>query len=84
MIDQLQNLKGKTKLKFYKNISNYYIEMINKNFQTQDTILLKVSVENNRLRYVYIGGVMICSFLTTDRNYIYIFQIWVIIYHHVV
>ena len=33
MINKLQSLKGKTKLKFYKNISNYYIEMKNKNFQ---------------------------------------------------
>ena len=36
MINKLQELKGKTKLKFYKNISNYYTEMKNKNFQTQD------------------------------------------------
>ena len=36
MINKLQSLKGKTKLKFYTNISNYYIEMKNKNFQTQD------------------------------------------------
>ena len=36
MIDKLQSLKGKTKLKFYKNISNYYTEMKNKNYQTQD------------------------------------------------
>ena len=35
-IDKLQSLKGKTKLKFYKNISNYYIEMKNDNFQTQE------------------------------------------------
>ena len=35
MINKLQQLKGKTKLKFYKIISNYYIEMKNKNFQTQ-------------------------------------------------
>ena len=34
MINKLQSLKGKTKLKFYKIISNYYIEMKNKNFQT--------------------------------------------------
>ena len=33
---KLQQLKGKTKLKFYKNIHNYYIEMKNKNFQTQE------------------------------------------------
>ena len=36
MIDKLQELKGKTKLKFYKNISKYYTETKNKNFQTQD------------------------------------------------
>ena len=36
MINKLQSLKGKTKLKFYKNISNYYIEMKNKNFQTNN------------------------------------------------
>ena len=35
MINKLQSLKGKTKLKFYKNISNYYTEMKNKNFRTQ-------------------------------------------------
>ena len=36
MINKLQELKGKTKLKFYKNISNYYIEMKNKNFQANN------------------------------------------------
>ena len=36
MINKLQSLKGKTKLKFYKNLSNHYIEIKNKNFQTQD------------------------------------------------
>ena len=36
MINKLQQLKGKTKLKFYKHISKYYTEMKNKNFQTQD------------------------------------------------
>ena len=34
MIDKLQQLKGKTKLKFFKIINNYYIEMKNKNYQT--------------------------------------------------
>ena len=33
---KLQELKGKTKLKFYKNISKYYTEMKNKNFQTNN------------------------------------------------
>ena len=36
LINKLQKLKGKTKLKFYKNINNYYTEMKNKNFQTQE------------------------------------------------
>ena len=35
VINKLQSLKGKTKLKFYKNICNYYIEMKNRNFQSQ-------------------------------------------------
>ena len=34
--NKLQSLKGKTKLKFNKNINNYYIEMKNKKFQTQE------------------------------------------------
>ena len=33
---KLQQLKGKTKLKFYKTIKNYYDEMKNRNFQIQD------------------------------------------------
>ena len=37
-----------------------------------NTILLKVSEENNRYRYVYIGGDMVCSFLTNDKIYKYI------------
>ena len=36
MINKLQELKGRTKLKIYKNISNYYTEMKNKNFQTNN------------------------------------------------
>ena len=36
MITKLQQVKGKTNLKFFKNISNYYIEMKNKIFQTQE------------------------------------------------
>ena len=37
-----------------------------------NTILLKVSEENNRHGYVYIGGDKVCSFLTNDRIYKYI------------
>ena len=35
MISKLQELKGRTKLKFLKNISKYYKEMKNRNFQSQ-------------------------------------------------
>ena len=37
-----------------------------------NTILLQIGIENNRYRYVYIGGDMVCSFLTNDRIYKYI------------
>ena len=37
-----------------------------------NTILLKVSEENNKHRYVFIGGDKIYSFLTNDRIYKYI------------
>ena len=37
-----------------------------------NTILLEVSDENNKHRYVYIGGDMVCSFLTNDNIYKYI------------
>ena len=37
-----------------------------------NTILLKVGVENNKNKYVYIGGDMVCSFLTNDTIYKYI------------
>ena len=42
MINKLQSLKGKTKLKFYNNLSKYYNEMKNRNFQTQKIHLLKM------------------------------------------
>ena len=35
MIDNIQQLKGKTKLQFFKSISNYYDEMKRTKFQTQ-------------------------------------------------
>ena len=41
MINKLQQLKGKTKLKLYKNISNYYTELKNKKFQTQQDLFAK-------------------------------------------
>ena len=37
-----------------------------------NTILLKVNEEKNKNSYVYIGGDMVCSFLTNDNIYKYI------------
>ena len=37
-----------------------------------NTILLKVGVENGKNKYVYIGGDMLCSFMTSDSVYEYI------------
>ena len=36
-----------------------------------NTILLKISEENDKHGYLYIGGNMICSFLTNDKIYKY-------------
>ena len=41
MINKIQYLKGKTKIKFYKNISNYYNEMKNKNFKLKKILFLE-------------------------------------------
>ena len=37
-----------------------------------NTILLKVSEENEKHKYVYIGADMVCSFMTSDKTYEYI------------
>ena len=41
----------------------------NKEVFDGNTILLRIGRENNKHIYVYIGGDMICSFLTNDRIY---------------
>ena len=62
MINKLQSLKGKSKLKFYKNISNYYNEMKNKNFQTQEDPFSK-NVEG--ISKVYQEVLLLKKFLQT-------------------
>ena len=37
-----------------------------------NTVLLKINIENDEHRYVYIGGKLICSFVTNDNIYRYI------------
>ena len=34
-----------------------------------NTILLKIGEENGRHKYVYIGGDLVCSFITSDKIY---------------
>ena len=43
-----------------------------KGFFDGNTILLKVAIENGKNKYVYIGGDMVCSFLTSDNIYEYV------------
>ena len=62
MINKLQSLKGKTKLKFYKNISGYYIEMKNRNFRTQEDPLSKNAQEVSR---IYLEVLLLMKFLQT-------------------
>ena len=40
-----------------------------------NTVLLKVGIENGKHKYVYIGGDMVCSFMTSDNLYEYISNI---------
>ena len=37
-----------------------------------NTILLKVAIKNGKNKYVYIGGDMVCSFMTSDNIYEYV------------
>ena len=62
MINKLQSLKGKTKLKFYRNISDYYTEMKNKNFQTQEDPFAKNA---QGISKVYHEVLLLMKFLQT-------------------
>ena len=63
MINKLQQLKGKTKLKFYKNISNYYTEMKNKNFQTNNQDLFAKNAQG--ISKIYHEVLLLMKFLQT-------------------
>ena len=63
MINKIQQLKGKTKLKFYKNISNYYIEMKNKNFQTNNQDPFSRNAEG--ISKIYHEVLLLMKFLMT-------------------
>ena len=44
----------------------------NKRVFDGNTVLFKISEENDKNRFLYIGGNMVCSFLTNDKIYKYI------------
>ena len=44
----------------------------NKKVFDGNTILLEISEENDKHRYLFFGGDMVCSFLTNDKIYKYI------------
>ena len=62
MIKKLQSLKGKTKLKFYKNISKYYDEMNNKNFRFEEDLFSKNA---QGIAKIYREVLMLMKFLQT-------------------
>ena len=62
MINKLQSLKGKTKLKFYKNVSSYYDEMNIRNFQFQQDPFAKNSQVISK---IYHEVLLLMKFLQT-------------------
>ena len=62
IIDKLQSLKRKTNLKFYKNISDYYIYMKNNNFQTQEDPFSK---DAEGISKIYHEVLLLMKFLQT-------------------
>ena len=63
IINKLQSLKGKTKLRFYKNINNYYIEMKNRNFQTNNQDPFSRNAEG--ISKIYHEVLLLMKFLQT-------------------
>ena len=66
IIDKLQQLKGKTKSKFYKYTSNYYDEMKHKNFQTQEDLFSKNS---QGISKIYHEVLLLKKFLQTKPHF---------------
>ena len=62
LIKKLQELKGKTKLKFYKNLSNYYDEMNIRNFKFEEDPFSKNAQGISKL---YHGVLLLKKFLQT-------------------
>ena len=73
LIMKLQQLKRKTKLKYNRNISNYYNEKKHKNFQTQEDPFSK---NTQNIKKIYHEVLLVMKYLQTkpefenmDNNY---------------
>ena len=67
-INPMETFLGKSKSCTMTALSGAF----NKSCFDGNTILLKVGIENRKNKYVYIGGDMVGSFLTSDNIYEYI------------
>ena len=50
-------------------IMTIFRELLIKNFFDGNTTLLKIFEANGKHKYVYFGGYMVCSFMTSDNIY---------------
>ena len=67
-VNQMETFLGKSQSCTMTALSGVF----NKACFDGNTILLKVGIENGKNKYVYIGGDMVCSFMTSDNIYEYI------------
>ena len=66
VINKLQQLKGKTKIKFHKNVSKHYIEMKNKSFQTHQQDPFAKNAQG--ISKIYRKVILLMKFLQTKRQ----------------
>ena len=71
-VKPLRTILGKSENCEKTNVSGGYHEKI----FGGNAILLKISEENDKRRWVYIGGHKVCSFLTNDEIFVNTSQIW--------
>ena len=67
-VNTMESFLGKSKFCNMTALSGAF----NKGSFDGNTILLKVDIQNGKNRYVYIGGNMVCSFMTSDNIYEYV------------
>ena len=67
-INPMKTFLGKTQSCSMTTLSGAF----DKNCFDGNTILFKVGIENEENKYVYIGGDVVCSFMTSDKIYEYV------------